>query len=129
MWLSKNGISVKVTVFTSNFLTKPLLTTVHFFLYVQIRFRTFRIAVTPSWNNCNNTTNVPTKVIPESNETDFWLTSLHLFASLTNSIISTWMQVSFLFGASARKCRENFLFNRKRFEIWLVKTRKHEGRW
>ena len=30
------------------------------------------------------------------------------------------MQASFLFGASARKCRENLWFDRKRFEIWLV---------
>ena len=43
---------------------QPLLTTVHYFLYVQIRFRTFRIATTPSWNNRNNITNVPTKLYP-----------------------------------------------------------------
>ena len=30
------------------------------------------------------------------------------------------MQASFLFGTSARKCRENLWFGRKRFEIWLV---------
>ena len=32
------------------------------------------------------------------------------------------MQASFLLGASARKCRENLWFDRKRFEIWLVST-------
>ena len=32
------------------------------------------------------------------------------------------MQASFLFGALARKCRENLLLDRKRFEIWLVNT-------
>ena len=32
------------------------------------------------------------------------------------------MQISFLFGASADKCRENLWFNCRRFEIWLVNT-------
>ena len=39
-----------------------LLTTVHYFHYVQNQFKTFRIATTPSWNNCYNITNVPTKL-------------------------------------------------------------------
>ena len=32
------------------------------------------------------------------------------------------MQVSFLFGALARKFRENLWFDYKRFEVWLVNT-------
>ena len=32
------------------------------------------------------------------------------------------MQVSFLFGATARKCREKLYFDHKRFETWLVNT-------
>ena len=32
------------------------------------------------------------------------------------------MQVSFLYGASARRCRKNLPFDCKRFEIWLVNT-------
>ena len=38
----------------------PLLTTVHSFLYVHIRFRTFRIAIKPNWNNYYNISNAPT---------------------------------------------------------------------
>ena len=32
------------------------------------------------------------------------------------------MQISFLFGTSVSKCRENLYFDRKRLEIWLVNT-------
>ena len=53
---------------------------------------------------------------------DFWFTLLHLFTDPANCTISTWIQISFLFGASARKCKENLEFDRKRFEIWLVNT-------
>ena len=37
----------------------PLLTTVHFFLYVHIRFRALRIAIKPNWNNYYNISNLP----------------------------------------------------------------------
>ena len=49
-----------MTVSISNFLIQLLLTTVHFSHYVQLRFRTFRIAIIPSSNNCNNITTEPT---------------------------------------------------------------------
>ena len=63
--LSKTGILVKTyaTVSSSgNFLIQRLLTTIHSFLYVRIRFRTFRIATRPNWNSYYNITNVPTKL-------------------------------------------------------------------
>ena len=53
---------------------------------------------------------------------DFSLTQLPLFTNSTNCAIFTWMQVIFLFGGSAGKCRENLEFDRKIFEIWLVNT-------
>ena len=53
---------------------------------------------------------------------DFWLTSLHLFTNPASSAVSMCMQVSFLFDASVRKYKENLQFDRKRSEIWLVKT-------
>ena len=73
--LSKNEISTKTyeTVSTSNFLTQF---TVHYFLYVHIRFRTFRIATRPNWNNYYNITNVPTTLYLSQMKRTFWLTLL-----------------------------------------------------
>ena len=72
----ENGISVKTyaTVPTRNFLILPLLTTAHYFLYVHIRFRTFRTVVKPNWNNYYTY-----YIIPKSNETDILLTLLTWF--------------------------------------------------
>ena len=65
----------------------------------------------------------------ESNETDLRLTPLHLFPNPINCAISTWMQVSFLFCASAHKCRKNLWFDRKRFEIcqYIIKKLVNTG--
>ena len=35
---------------------------------------------------------------------------------------STWIEVSFFLGTSARICKENLQFDRKRFQIWLLNT-------
>ena len=45
---------------------------------------------------------------------------LPLFTNTTNYIVSSWMQVSLLFGPSASIYRENLQFTRKNLEIWLV---------
>ena len=92
------------------------ITTVYSFLYVQLYFRTFRIDITPGWNNYYNLTNVPTKLIPQSNDSG-------TTSSLQKSHYHNYLlQASFLFVASARKSRENLQFDCKRFEIWLVNT-------
>ena len=104
---------------------QPLLTTIHSFLYVQSHFGTFRIAITPSWNNCYNITNVTTRLYQSQMK---WISGsyLYILASCISSQIQLTalslreMQVSFLFGALAHKCRENLWFHCKRFEIWLV---------
>ena len=57
-WKSPVSGKTDATVSTSNFLIQPLVTTFHSFLYVQIYFRTFRIAITPTWNNYFNITNI-----------------------------------------------------------------------
>ena len=44
----------------SNFFIQPLLTRIHFFRYVNIRIRSFRIVIRPNRNNYYNITNVPT---------------------------------------------------------------------
>ena len=84
-----NGISVKTyaTVSTRNFLIPALLTTVHSFLYVHIRFRTFRIAIRLNWNNYYNITNITPEyyIIPESNKMDFQLTLLQKLVHPTAS--------------------------------------------
>ena len=53
-----------------------------------------------------------------------WISGSHyflrLFTSTTYCTVSLWMQVSFLFGTSARICREKLWFDRKNLEIWLV---------
>ena len=106
---------------------QPLLTTIHYFLYVQSHFRAFRIAITPSWNNCCNITNVTTKLYQSQMK---WISGSHLYilaSCITSQIQLTAlflreMQVSFLFGALAHKCRENLWLHCKRFEIWLVNT-------
>ena len=77
------------TASTSNFLIQPLLTTAQSFLYVQIRFRTFRIAITPSLNNYYNITNIPTTLYLSQMKriscshyfiySQIWLTALSLF--------------------------------------------------
>ena len=92
------------------------ITTVYSFLYVQLYFRTFRIDITPGWNNYYNLTNVPTKLIPHSN--DSGTTSSFHKSHYHNYLL----QASFLFGASACKSRENLQFDCKIFEIWLVNT-------
>ena len=111
-----------MTVSTSNFLIQSLLTTIHSFLYVQTHFRTFRTAITPSWNDCYDITNVRPKLYQSqmkriSGSYHFISSQIRLTALSLRE-----MQVSFLFGPSARKCREKLWFDRKRFEIWLVNT-------
>ena len=102
---------------------QPLLTTVLSFLDVHIRFRTFRIVVRPNWNNYYNITNVSTKLWQNQMKTISGSHCfLHLFTNLTfpnNFTISMWMDVSFLLGASARICQNNFLIDPTKFEIWL----------
>ena len=111
-----------MAVSTSNFLIQSLLTTVHSFLYAQTHYGTFRIAITPSWNNCYNITNIPTKLYqsqmkPISGSFHFISPQIRLTALSLRE-----MQVNFLFSASAPKCRENLWFDCERFEIWLVDT-------
>ena len=112
------------TVSSRNFLILPLLTTVHSLHYVQIGFRTFRTDIKPNWNNYNNRSNVPTT---------FCLSQMKRFLAhstswicskirLTSVCTSARMEVCFLLGPSARICKENLWFDRKRFEIWLVNT-------
>ena len=73
LWLSKSIISVKiyVTVSTSYFLIKPLLSAALSFHYVHIRFRTFRIAI---YSNQTEIT-IIIYIIPEANKTGFWLST------------------------------------------------------
>ena len=101
---------------------QPLLTTIHSFLYVQTHFRIFRRAITPSWNDFYGITNVPLKLYQTqmkriSGSYHFISSQIRLTALSLRE-----MQVSFLFGASARKCREKLWLDRKKFEIWLVNT-------
>ena len=107
-------VKTYATVSASNFLILPLLTTIHSFLYVHIRFRTFRIAIKPNWNNYYNISNVPTTLyLSQMKRISSWQYFLDLFTNPTNGTISyfgvhsMWMEVSFLLGASACICKEN----------------------
>ena len=63
--------------------------------------------------------------MPESNETDFWLTPHHFISSQIRltALSLREMQVSFLFGASARTCRENLYFDRQKIEMdWSIQV-------
>ena len=88
----------------------PLLTTVHYFLYVHIRFRTFKIAIKPNWNSYYNISNVPTtlylsqmKRICGSHYFLDLLTKSDLlrYLLLRCAHLATWMEVSFLLGTAA----------------------------
>ena len=74
-------------------------------------------------NSHNNITNVLT-IIPSYTWVKWNRFLAHTTSSLhkSNCAIFTWMQVSVLFGAKARKCRENLQLDHKRFETWLIHT-------
>ena len=107
-WSISKDICDCLLVSTRNLFVQPLLTTVHTFLYIYICFRTFRIAIRPNKNNYYNKTNVSTTFCVSQMKWIFWPTLLpSLFTNTTNCTISLWMQVSYLFGTSARICRDN----------------------
>ena len=92
----QNGISIKIyaTVSSSSFLIKPLATTVHYFLYEDIRFRTFRTTITPNWNNCY------ILLYLSQMKWTFWITLLPSSVyKYDNWPIFLWLQASFLFVA------------------------------
>ena len=58
--------------------------TVHSFLYVHIRFRTFKIAIRSNWNNNYNITNVPTTLyMSQMKGISGWHYFLHLVTNST----------------------------------------------
>ena len=98
---------------------EPLLTTVHSFLYVQIHLRTFRIATTPSWKNCYNITNAPTKL--HLSQMKRISGSHHLISLKIRLAALSLRECKLVFCLVLRHVNVRRIF-RKRFEIWLVNT-------
>ena len=112
LWLSKNSISVKkyMTVFTNNFLIQTLLTNALSFLYLHIRFRTFRKAIRLNSNANYIITNIPASFyLSQMKRTSDSHYFLHLCANPTNCTISMWMTsiFCFLFDTLVRISSEN----------------------